>query len=469
MSQTLSRKTHNQGSIVFLGGVLFAALFTLSLERGAGLMVMRGDDFHTEFEQAGLQPVPPRALSASDLRAADIAWDYFERNTRAETGLVDSVANYPSTTLWDQAGYVFALISAQRLALITDEEFNRRLAPLLASLVKMDLYQGALPNKVYNTRTLAMTDYGNQTADVGVGFSALDLGRLLMSLRILELHAPEYGPDIRKIVAAWTTTAMTEGGELVGTTELEDGPLTGQEGRIGYEQYAARAAALWGLDVSQAISARRVIGWQDIAGVKVPTDLRLASVFKSITPTLSEPYILEGVELGFNHETQLLASRVYEAQAAHFAETGIPTMVSEDHINQPPHFLYSAVFSNGDPWAVVSETGERFDALRTLSVKAVFGWDAIFATDYTAAMRQEVEDLGTPGQGWFAGIYEQDGSTNDILTLNTNAVVLEALHHRAFGPFLHMSALDPDAEATAIWSTHPIHHRLTANETTLQQ
>lgn len=456
MAQTMTRRTSNKTSIVFLCGLLAAAGFTLTLEKGAGLMVMRGDDFHAEFDQPSIEPVLPSPLSDDDRAAAEIAWAYFETNTRAETGLVDSAANYPSTTLWDQAGYIFALVAAKRLEIIGEEEFAERAEPLLESLSAIELYEDALPNKVYNTISLAMTDYGNQEIPDGIGFSALDLGRFLMSLRILELEAPELGPDIRKIVGRWSPSSMSAEGELIGISVLEDGPLVGQEGRIGYEQYAARAAALWGFDVSQAISARRVIGWENIHGVKIPTDLRLASVFKSITPTLSEPYILEGVELGFNHESQLLASRIYQAQEARYEATGIPTMVSEDHLSQAPHFLYSSVYSNGDPWAVITESGERHDDLRTVSTKAVFGWDALFATDYTAMLRQSVEDLAVHGEGWYAGRFEATGQPNDILTLNTNAVILEALHYRANGPFLAMDVEPAETTSLSENNTDPL-------------
>ena len=431
----------NRTSIIFLTGLLAAAMFTLSLEKGAGLLIMRGDDFHTEFDAPSREPVPPSALSEVDREAAEIAWAYFENNTQIATGLVDSTANFPSTTLWDQAGYIFAFIAAKRLGLIDDEEFEFRAGGLLNSIAKFELYNDALPNKVYNTKTLRMTDYGNNEMAEGIGFSALDLGRFLMALRALELEAPLFGPQVRLIVNAWTPTEMSYEGELFGTTVFEDGPVHGQEGRIGYEQYAARAAALWGLDVNQAISARRVLNWETIHGVRVPIDLRLSSIFKSITPTLSEPYILEGLEMGFNHESQLLASRVYEVQEARFIETGLPTMVSEDHISVAPYFLYSSIHSNGIPWAVVAETGERFDELRTLSTKAVFGWDALYQTEYTTQLREDIRELGVLNSGWYAGRYEQTGELNDTLTLNTNAVILEALHYRAFGPFLTIESV----------------------------
>ena len=442
MLQSQTAPLLNRTSIVFLAGLLAAATFTLSLEKGAGLLIMRGDDFHSEFASPSREPVAVSTLTQADKDAAEIAWAYFENNTQLETGLVDSIADFPSTTLWDQAGYIFAFIAAKRLDIIDVDEFNARAENLLHSFSTITLYQDDLPNKVYNTQTLKMTNYANNEVALGIGFSALDLGRFLMALRILELEAPHLGSQVRLLVNAWTPSAMSNEGELFGITELEDGAHEGQEGRIGYEQYAARAAALWGFDVSQAISARRVLGWETIHGVRVPIDLRLSTIFKSITPTLSEPYILEGLEMGFNHESQLLASRIYEAQEARFRDTGTPTMVSEDHISVAPYFLYSSVHSNDEPWAVVAENGERFDELRTLSVKAIFGWDAIYQTDYTAQLRDDVLDLGTPEFGWYAGRYEDSGEPNDTLSLNTNAVILEAIHYRAFGPFLNIESAE---------------------------
>ena len=129
-----------------------------------------------------------------------------------------------------------------------------------------------------------------------------------------------------------------------------------------------------------------------------------------------------------------MASRVYRAQEARYRETGIPTMVSEDHLDQPPYFAYSSVFTNGKEWSVVNENGKRFDDLRTISVKSVFAWDAIYHTEYTRMLRRELSQLADPENGWPAGIYEMDGRVNTAFTLNTNAIVLEAIHNIAHGP-----------------------------------
>ena len=42
-------------------------------------------------------------------------------------------------------------------------------------------------------------------------------------------------------------------------------------------------------------------------------------------------------------------------------------------------------------------------------------------------------------RAWPAGINEATGEPNFVLSANTNAVVLEAMHYIAFGPMLHPS------------------------------
>ena len=421
-------------SLLFVAGLGLATTIAVASD-GAGRLgrhAMASFDFS---EAPDIAPLPPRALTETDMADARTAWSYLRDNTDPETGLVGSVGGYPSSTMWDQASYILGVISAQRLGIIDSGELSWRMDKLLDSFGKMDLVDGQLPNKAYHTRTLQMVTYDNSPAPEGIGWSALDMGRLLVALRVLEERHPQYRDWIRGIVSTWNLDGIAVGGELIGTDRDGDELSYLQEGRIGYEQYAARAAALWGLDVTSAISAARVLEWTDVSGVQVGTDLRTASSFGAITPVVSEPYMLQGLEMGLNGEASQLAERVYLAQEARYRETGQLSAVSEDHINQKPSFLYSSVFSNGRPWAVVTEAGEHHPELRTISLKSAFAWDALYGTDYTTRLRENLSDLASPG-GWFAGRYEADGAPNDILTLNTNAIVLEALHYKAFGPLL---------------------------------
>jgi hypothetical protein len=423
----------NRSSLVFAIGLLCAAAFAISLD-GAGRLFLLSNASNLDPETvASVQPVGPSDVVERDIVAARVAWRYFAANTRMETGLVDSVAGFPSGTLWDQGSYLLALSSARALKIIDDPEFHSRTDQFLRTLSNLPLFEGKLPNKVYNTQTLQMTAYDNSVSDIGIGWSALDMGRLLSAMRILERRAPEYSDQIRSVLAGWDLNAMTFQGELTGAA-IEGGEVVyPQEGRVGYEQYAARAAALWGLDVIRAISAARIVDWETVSGQQVPIDLRRSSAFKSITPTLSEPFFLQGLELGLDSETSQLAAQVYLAQEARFSRTGTQTMVSEDHVNQEPYFLYSSVHSNGEAWAVVTEDGTFHNDKRTLSLKAVFAWDALYGREYTRKLRVQLADLATEG-GWVAGRYELSGDVNDALTLNTNAVVLEAIHYKKYGP-----------------------------------
>ncbi len=421
----------NRHSVFFIVGLCLSAGVAISVD-GFGALQSRAAAQQVPFEDA--RPVlAARDLSPEDLIAARTAWTYFEKNYRPETGLVDSVAGFPSGTLWDQGSYIFALISARRLGIITASQFDARVNGILQTLGALELFDGKLPNKVYNTQSLGMVDYSNTPQPDGIGWSALDVCRMLMALRVLERRFPEYGPTVQNVLSDWDLGSMAKDGRLWGTQRKDDEIRYLQEGRMGYEQYAARAAGMWGLDVNLASSAQSILGWSRIDGVQVPIDLRTSNSFHAITPTLSEPYILMGLEMGFDSETAVLANRVYSVQEQRFHRTGIPTMVSEDNIDQEPYFLYSSVHSNGRSWAVVSESGEHYPELRTTSLKTTFGWNVLYGTSYTERLREDLTDLAT-GEGWASGLYEVGGTINTTLTLNTNAVVLQSMHYKRFGP-----------------------------------
>lgn len=424
----------SRSSLLFVAGLFLAAATAVGTD-GAWRYLVRSGQAKLDLSSGEiLAPTPPRALDAADHAALTRAWRYIATNTRPETGWVDSVAGFPSTTLWDQGSYLLALVAAERLGTIGAGEFDARVSQLLDGFDRLPLFDGKLPNKAYDTRTLAMVDYQNNTSDQGIGWSALDIARMLMAFRTLEKLRPDYGARVRAVIAQWDLNAMATEGELWGAISEDGAAAYRQEGRLGYEQYGARAAALWGLDVLPAASAMRVLNWVPLHGVDVPTDVRQAASFRAISPILSEPFLLQAFELGLDSEGRVLSDRVYRVQEARYRDTGQLTALSEDHIDQAPHFLYASVYADGTPWAVVTEAGDNHPELRTLSVKASFGWDALYDTPYTEALRAEVAEIGDPTRGFPAGIYEASGAVNEVYTLNTNAVVIEALHYTAFGP-----------------------------------
>ncbi|WP_119154302.1 DUF3131 domain-containing protein [Caldimonas tepidiphila] len=379
-----------------------------------------------------------RPLNEQEQAWARIAWSYFQRNVDAQTGLASSVADYPSATMWDTGSYLMAVLAARRLGLIEQPEFDARISRALASLQKMPLFEGRLPNKAYNTSTLAMTDYANQPSERGIGWSVIDLGRLLAPFNVLVWQHPQHTPAVRAVIARWDTAAMMSRGELMGARVNPDGNTElVQEGRLGYEQYAARAFSLMGLDVTAAGSYTRNLAWAEVEDVRIAHDRRSEREYGAHNYVLSEPYVLDGLEFGWDHYSRELGWRLLQAQQRRFERTGQLTAVTEDHLDQKPYFAYNSVFANDRAWYTLSDTGEDLGALRTLSVKASFGWWALYDTDYTRRLVAAVAPLHDPQQGWYAGLYEQTKQPNKVLTANTNAVVLESLAYIAGGRFVN--------------------------------
>ncbi|SEA81466.1 Protein of unknown function [Thiothrix caldifontis] len=382
---------------------------------------------------------PTRPLTAQEIEWAKIAWKYFQNNTIAETGLVNSVDNYNASTLWDTSSYLMAVIAAQRLGIIDQTEFDARIFKALDSLVQMPLFEGKLPNKSYNTISLQMVDYNNLPSKTGIGWSAIDIGRILVPFNVLTWHYPQHTNAVKQVLGKWDTSPMLVKGVLQGAAVTDAGEtLYLQEGRLGYEEYAAKSFNLMGLDVSSSLRYTDFLKFVDIYGIQVATDSRDPLQYQAHNYVVSEPYILDGVEFGWDHLSQELAWRVYKAQEKRFADTGILTAVSEDNIDQPPYFVYNTVFTDGKVWNAISEKGEDASQFKTLSTKAAFGWHALYETDYTQKLVTKAATLADPERGWYSGLYEMSGEPNKAITANTNGIILEALAYKQDGKLMRL-------------------------------
>lgn len=427
---------HARSHLVFIAGLLSAVGLILYFE---SLQIQQVKPQVLQIEKTSdLLLSKPSALNYEQLKWAKIAWKYFENNTQ-NSGLVNSVDKYPATTLWDQSSYLLAMIAAYRLALINKQGFDDRLTRLLDALSKIPLFDDAIPNKSYNTVTLTMVDYNNKETKRGIGWSAIDIARFLVPLNIILWNYPEHGQKIKSIVARWKLSKMIREGIMYGATLNTKGETEYvQEGRIGYEEYAARSLALLGFDVNQAARYDDHLLFINIDGVDIPTDSRDPSVYKAHNYVVSESYLLHAMEFGLAHWTKEFALRVYRAQERRYRRTGILTAVSEDNIDRPPYFVYNTVFSDGKAWNTITDTGEDASAHKTLSTKAALGWHFLLQTDYTKRLVEEIKGLYDKDRGWYSGRYEADKTINTAITANTNAVILESLHYRQFGPLVAM-------------------------------
>lgn len=364
-----------------------------------------------------------------------MAWKYFLNNYQTKTGLTNAADAYPSATLWDMGNYLTAMNAARWLGIVDQKDFDYRINQFLGTLSNLPLFEQALPNKVYSTDTLKMVDYKNQPTEQGLGWSAIDIGRMLTSLHIVRSCHPQYNDWISGIVSSWHLGRSIQNKELYGAKLEPNGKVSiVQEGRLGYEEYAARGYELWGFDLSKAI-ALDPYKLVEVEGVKIPVDQRNYKATHANNYVVSESYILEGIEFGLQDDLKQYAANVLEAQQRRFERTGYLTAVSEDNIDRAPYFLYNTIYANDVPWAVITDENHLHDELRTLSAKAAFGWHYLYPENaYAQKLLSQVDQLKDPkGRGFYAGLYEKTKETNRILTGNTNGLILEILYYKARG------------------------------------
>lgn len=387
---------------------------------------------------------PIRALSdsltAQEMKFAKIAWSFFENNYQDSTGFVNSVQYYPSTTFWDVASYMHALCSAYELGLIDSAKFDKRMQKIFSSLESMKLFNDSLPNKVYDTRTLQMTNYGNKPVEEGVGWSAMDIGRFFSFVIRVRNNYPQYSERLNKAIGRWHIDKIIKDGTLQGVmfSTKDNSVKIVQEGKLGYEEYAAKGISFAGYDVSEALSYTDFTKFVDVYGVDIAIDTREVKYYPAYNYITSEPYILDGLEYGWDVNSKELAYRVFIVQKKRYEKTGIVTCVSEDHVDREPYFIYNCVYADGEKWNCVSESGEKVHELKQISTKAAFAWWVLYDDPYAETLFNSVKNLYDEKNGWYAGRYEKTDSVNKAITANTNGVILEALNYKLRGPLVKM-------------------------------
>ncbi len=431
--KNLKRARHH---IVFLAALIFGSIFIYFLngldmrKQGLGVIQLKNvisPDLN----------ITKNRFSKKDMESAKVAWKYFENNYQEATGLVNSVDKYPSTTLWDTGNYMMALIAVKHLNVISPEVYDAKMHKILTTLSSLELYRNMLPNKVYNAQTLKMTNYENKVSKKGIGWSAIDIGRLLIPLAYLNFNEPKYSTEVRAVVASWNMKELTKEGALYGAVVEKGKEQLLQEGRLGYEQYTSKMFATFGIDITNAIRYDKYLEFREIYGVEIPYDKRDKEHSDANNYVVMEPYMLDGLEFGWDYFSKEFSYRIYKAQEDRYRDTGILTAVTEDHLDQAPYFIYNSVFVNKKEWVAIDEKGKVHNDMKQLSTKASFAMSALYDTKYTKKLMIEINKLKSEN-GWYTGIYEKNGKINKSLTCNTNAIVLESLLYKKVGPIFTM-------------------------------
>ena len=257
-----------------------------------------------------------------------------------------------------------------------------------------------------------------------------------MPCNILAWRYPQHTAAVRAVLSRWNWDRLVRDGVLYGAAIRNGKTVYLQEGRLGYEEYGAKSFALAGLDVREAQRVDDFLQFVDVDGVQVATDSRRPEEYGAHNYVASEPYILDGLEFGFDRTSREFAWRVARAQEARFRKTGVLTAVSEDHIDTAPYFVYNTVFTNGRVWNTVTPDGVDAREFKSLSTKAAFGWHALYATAYTRQLVDRVEQLFDADKGWYSGLYEATGSRTRRSPRTPTPSCWRACASRRWGPLL---------------------------------
>ncbi|MEH2421209.1 MAG: DUF3131 domain-containing protein [Nostoc sp.] len=377
----------------------------------------------------------PRLTQEVDKIAAERAWKYFERNWNPQTGLVNSADNLPWTTWWDQGSALLGIHAAYQLGLLPQKMFQQRMNTLLQTLEKLPLPATGLPNKAYSTRTAQMRHLNDTPDPKGTsGWSVLDMARFLLGLHVMRSHYPEYSDRINRIVARWNLSKLVKDGWLNGAIPRAGRLLQVQEGRLGYEQYAAHSLKLWNIRANNALS-NPPVKMVEVDGITLQIDQRNLQNSGATNYLTNDPYLLWGLEMGWNDPVKPQVQNLFKVQQQRFKRTGILTAINEDSLDRPPYFLYYSVYANGKAWQAVNTRGKAYPQLQFVSTKAAFSWFALMPDEpYTKMLRDFVQNLSDKNRGYLSGRYENSKlGVNGSVDVNTNAIVLESLLYQARG------------------------------------
>jgi len=416
------------------------------MSSSCGVLVRQFDDRLSKISESQLFVQGRRStITEDELAWAKTAWVFFQTNYSESTGVVAADASSKVISMWTVADTIGATHAAFQLGLLEEKLFDERVSTLLHFLNTMPLFRDRLPNRYYHSISGKKVDTKGRENEVG--WSAVDIGRLLIWLKILQQEYPHLSEYVDKSVLRWNFCDLIDkcgalyGGRVAGK-ELQ----LVEEGRLGYEEYAALGFQVWGFDSTLA-SSIEPYGTIKVEDVDIYYDLRDPRLTGMIAPVLSGPYLYSGLEFNWDRADDLgsldsqhsnrvvsrLARSIYEAQERRYENHRILT-ARTDHVSAKRNrTVYDSVFADGFRWNTLSESGEYLPDLALVSTKAVFGMWALWQTPYTDRLMESVKSLHSTDKGWFEGRYELSGAYDRSLTASTNALVLESILYRSGG------------------------------------
>ncbi|WP_281222358.1 DUF3131 domain-containing protein [Photobacterium sanguinicancri] len=367
----------------------------------------------------------PNQLNREDQLLVKKARYYVDSNWNNTTGLIDSVQGYAHATMWDIGSSIGAILALEYLGEYSTLQTNAMLEKTLSTLVNLPLYKGTLPNRQYNTKTGKPSGSLSNTQSNGNGWSALDIGRLLIWLNIAANYKPELTDDIKAIISKWNIAKSVHQGTLFGEYKSKKSATYRQEGRLGYLQYAAQGFSMEALDVSEALGPK-YSEHVTIDNEEVYIDIRNLPYFTT------DPYVLQAIELGYHDLWWNQLDALYSLHKARYDQTQKLTIFAEDAMSQSPWFAYNNIHFYGKNWLSTAPGGKPIENGQAFSNKVAFGLSVLYKDSYSQLLYKTVVNNSLNNRSIPTGLYKAN-SPNTAYNINTNSLILVSLWYKQRG------------------------------------
>ncbi|MBC0855547.1 DUF3131 domain-containing protein [Pantoea stewartii] len=428
--------------LVAAGIIVLVIALALFSREGAGWRWLTKGGWHTSARIDSLTP--------QEREWAAIAWRYFQNNTQLQTGLVNGSDKQPRVTLWQMGDTLIALLSARELGLVPEDEFDARISRLLGTLNRLALTNTRTPGRLYSSQTAMPIDYTGKS--ISSGWSAKDMARLMLALRLTAERAPHYREYLDKIILRWNfCSVINNEGELWSASVQNGQPVVREELRLGESEYAASAFRLWGFPAGKAFTppARNVIVYQrslsvDARDPRTTWQPSLLTTLPAMLPGLEFGWQPPGVPPDVQKLMRTRAEGIWLSQKSRWERDKLLTARADFSLSHAPWHLEDTVWGNGYAWNTLGDDGRDYRQLSQVSTKAVFILWTLWKNDYTDVLMAVTKHLNSPQRGWFEGRVEATGDINPMITLSTNAMVLESLFYKHNGGPLFDNHFDTD-------------------------
>jgi hypothetical protein len=378
----------------------------------------------------------PDVYSSTDWKNwATTAWHYYKTGVgvSSTTGLHRATLTWHCFGDWDLGTYIYSIIYARRLGLITDGNgvndwmFNERINKVLAFLQTRPLTSnGGVSNWPYlayewNTSPYAhCIDTGTAPTDTS------DSGRLLAALYALKTYRPTYASTVDAIFNR--------------SKSAYDHMAAAGIGGDYYGYLAAEGFAAFGYTTTSTFNAIDSYGGGYISnsltyGQSLPE-------IKTGTEALDH-VILEGDTLVHPASSKFLdfANRVYLTQSGRYSATSHYTGWTEGNTPQVAAYIYEWILINTgswQQWIISNADGSTiYNYSPCAYVKVAFAYLAIYGENtYTLAMIGVAKNLLTTYNGQQAGFNECFNESTGASVFpssfgsdKTNEFVLAAAHY----------------------------------------